>query len=62
MECDNCGGRLHETCDPGVPWVHDASGNCYCDVDSPGEAVFFAELNPTGIRLEAVPVFFGEAA
>lgn len=44
MICANCGRRLRDTsgCDPNVPWVHEGSGNEFCDVDCPEDAVMFA--------------------
>ena len=38
--CANCGGTIKRTTiDPNVPWIHHGTGNAYCDVSSPADAV-----------------------
>ena len=54
--CRFCGQAIHETGDDGVPWVHDHSGNGFCDVTDPESAVLSAWANPYGLRDEAEPV------
>ena len=53
--CANCTQTIRDTSgvDPNVPWVHDASGNSYCDVAVPEDAVMFAG---TPDRPEATPL------
>jgi hypothetical protein len=52
--CANCGQVIRRTTiDPDVPWVHDDSGNLYCDVHTPGDAVALAG---TPGRSEAGPM------
>ncbi len=54
--CRFCGQSIHETGDDGVPWVHDHSGNMFCDVSTPESAVLSAWANPYGLRDVAEPV------
>jgi len=42
MTCQHCKRPIHESNDPGVPYVHDDSGNAFCDVTSPADAVRLA--------------------
>lgn len=52
--CKHCAKPIRDTSgvDPNVPWVHEVSGNAYCGIDCPEEAVFFAG---TPGRSEAQP-------
>lgn len=55
--CRHCGEVIRRTTiDPAVPWVHDHSGNAYCDVTDPESAVLSAWANPLGLRDVAEPV------
>ena len=54
--CRFCSQLIHETGDDGVPWVHDHSGNMFCDVSTPESAVLSAWANPYGLRDVAEPV------
>jgi hypothetical protein len=42
--CLHCDRPIHESIDPNVPWVHDDSGNGYCAVMGPADAVALAGL------------------
>lgn len=52
--CVHCGRPIRDTSgvDPNVPWVHADSGNGFCDVTCPEDAVMFAG---TPGRTEAIP-------
>lgn len=52
MNCKHCNQQIHETSDPNLPFVHDASGNSYCDVAGPTSAV---ENRALMLRNEAEP-------
>lgn len=54
--CRFCGQAIHETGDDVAPWVHDHSGNAFCDVTDPESAVLSAWANPYGLRDSAEPV------
>lgn len=55
MTCSTCEVPIRETSDPGVPYVHVATGNSFCDVRSTADAVDYSFLNDTGLRSEATP-------
>ena len=40
--CRHCHAGISASTDPNVPWVHDRTGNCFCDVEVPEDAVMFA--------------------
>lgn len=41
--CDTCGQAIQfSTADPEAPWVHQDSGNLYCDVRSTADAIALA--------------------
>lgn len=60
-ECFNCGEAIRRSIDPAVPWVHEHSGNSFCEVRARPEAG-----DPTGagsaIGLQALRADGYEAA
>lgn len=55
MICRHCAEPIRESIDPNVPYVHEASGNGYCDVTDAMSSVTLAAFNSTGMRPEATP-------
>lgn len=56
MTCKHCGQPIHEIfCDPDMPYVHDNSHNCFCDVHTVND-VFSNKWR--AIRTEAEPEEF----
>ena len=52
--CRHC-DRPIRAGDDVAPWVHDGTGNSFCDVDGPADAVTLAATMPPQERYEAEP-------
>ena len=58
--CELCHKTIRKsTMDPANPWLHEHSGNAFCDVEDPGDAVGLAGMAGEGFeRAEAKPMMF----